>query len=181
MKTYIFPLRFDTLKSALCQMSYNQWVRDCRRILWREVHFLRFAAIILPCDQKGIFKWYFNRVLFHVPNFMTLYVFTLLAGFSLLLACLPYIHKDIWSLCVVDLKTRWGLSGVRGVSLRDCVWRWAEGSTWLGAAFASNFLLSVARGTMALKRLMNSFGITFVGKMNYKCVALRRAFCYLTL
>lgn len=38
--------------------------------------------------------------------------------------------------------------------------------------------LHVARGAMALKRLMNSFGITFVGKMKYKCVALRRAFCY---
>lgn len=35
MKTYIFPLRFDTLKSALCHMSYNQWVRDCRRVIWR--------------------------------------------------------------------------------------------------------------------------------------------------
>lgn len=50
---------------------------------------------------------------------MTLYVFTLLAGFFLLLACLPYIHKDIWSLCVVDLKTRWGIYSGGGVSLRD--------------------------------------------------------------
>lgn len=65
-----------------------------------------------------------------MPNFIALYVFTLLAGFFLLLACLPYIHKDIWSFCVVDLKTSWGLSS--GVSMRECVLRrgWRQHVTW---------------------------------------------------